>query len=215
MTKTYRTSKAYVNQHNYFKGPQSFGHDQDENYAEFEADGFLQLNGTATVWDDLRFSATGINPAGAVGPMTFDSTNIGFLASPSATQTIAIIAQMPHSWKIGSTIYPHIHWEPVTTHVGNVLWRMEYKWTNIGGTEPGSWTPLDKLSATDGIAYKHQLSAFGPVVGTGKTLSSIITIKISRIGGDGTDTFTGDALLKEFDIHYEMDSLGSRQEYIK
>jgi len=29
------------------------------------------------------------------------------------------------------------------------------------------------------------------------------------------DTYTGNALFKEFDIHYEMDTLGSRTELIK
>jgi hypothetical protein len=147
--------------------------------------------------------------------MTFDTANIGFLASPSATQVIAIIAQMPHSWKLGSTIYPHIHWMPITTNTGSVLWHIEYKWTNVFATESGTWTTLDILSPADGIAFKHQLSSFGGISGEGKYLSSILTIKISRIGGDGTDTYTADALLKEFDIHYEMDTLGSRQEYIK
>lgn len=168
-----------------------------------------------TVWDDLRFPSISINPAGAPGPMSFDTTNIGFLAAPAATQMIAIVAQMPHAWKIDSNVVPHIHWMPTTTNTGSVLWRMEYKWTSIFETESGSWTTVDVLTAADGIAFKHQLSSFGPISGQGKGLSSILTIKISRIGGDVSDTYTGDALLKEFDIHYEMDSHGSTREYIK
>lgn len=209
MYKTYNSSKSYVNRQNYFKGPQGFGYNTDDNYSLFEEDGSLSMHGTATVWDDLRFPATAINPAGAASAMTFDQTNIGFLASSGATQVIVVIAQMPHSWKMGSAIYPHIHWEPTNTNTGSVLWRMEYKWTSIFETESGSWTTLDVLSPADGVAFKHQLSNFGAVSGEGKGLSSLITIKISRIGGDGTDTYNTDALLKEFDIHYEMDTLGS------
>jgi hypothetical protein len=36
-----------------------------------------------------------------------------------------------------------------------------------------------------------------------------------RIGGDGTDTYTGNALLKEFDIHYQIDEIGSKDEFTK
>jgi hypothetical protein len=185
------------------------------NYTEFESDGTMVANGTATTWEDLRFPATAINPAGAPSAMVFDTTNIGFTAGAGGTQVIAIIGQMPHSWKVGSDIHPHIHWEPITTNTGDVLWRLEYKWTNIGDTEPANFTTVDVLDAGDGTALKHQLASFTALSGAGKTLSSILSMKISRIGGDGTDTFTGDALLKEFDIHYESDTLGSRSELSK
>lgn len=166
-------------------------------------------------WEDLRFPATAINPLGAASPMTFDTTNIGFTAGPSGTSVIAIIGQIPHAWEVGTSIYPHVHWSPTTTHTGNVLWRLEYKWTNIGDTDAGSFTPVDVLDAGDGTAFKHQLASFGEVSGTGKTISSMLIMRVSRIGGDGTDTYTGDALLREFDIHYKMDAIGSTTETSK
>ena len=166
-------------------------------------------NSWSTFWEDLRFPATGINPTGAVGPMTFDTTNIGFLAAAASTQSIAMIAQMPHSWKEGTLIYPHIHWEPTTAGAGNVLWGMDYKWTNVGETEPVAWTTTGVVSAAGG-AFKHQIASFPALDGSGKTISSILSIKIYRVGGDTLDTYGADALLKEFDIHYESDELGSR-----
>ena len=178
------------------------------NYVEIAADGSITLHGTATSYDDLRFPATAINPAGAPSAMTFDTVNIGFSAANGQTQVIAIIAQMPHEWKAGSTIEPHVHWQPTSTNTGSVLWRMEYKWTNIEDTEPGAYTVLNALDPADGITFKHQYASFGGISGAGKTASSILTILISRIGGDATDTYTGAALLKEFDIHYEIDKLG-------
>lgn len=210
---TFASSKAYVNKDNFFKGPQYFGLDDD--YLEIKENGTLRLYGTATVWEDLRFPATGINPAGQVSSMVFDTTNIGFTAGPGSTQSIAVIAQMPHSWKVGSTIAPHIHWEPTTTNVGNVVWQLEYKWTSINATEPGAWITDPITVASGGVAFKHLIAPFAHIDGEGQGLSSIISIKISRLGGNGADTYTGDALLKEFDIHYEIDSLGSNLEYIK
>jgi hypothetical protein len=191
-----------------------FGSD-DVNFSQFETDGTLVFNGDATVWEDLRFPATAINPAGAANAMVFDTANIGFTAGAPGIQAIAILGQMPHAWKVGSDIYPHIHWQPTTTNTGNVLWRMEYKWTNINDTEPGSFTTVEILDAGDGTAFKHQLVGFGAISGIGKTLSSQLSIKISRVGDNVTDTYTGDTLLKEFDIHYEIDTLGSRTELTK
>jgi hypothetical protein len=166
-------------------------------------------------WEDLRFPATAINPPGAATAPTYDTTNIGYSFSASLTNVLGIIAQLPHSWKTGTSIYPHIHWMPTNTNTGDVLWRMEYKWTNIMDTDSGSWTTLDKLSAGGGTAYKHQMASFDVIDGTGKTISSIITIKLSRIGGDGSDTYNANALLKEFDIHYRQDGVGSDEEKSK
>ena len=166
-------------------------------------------------WDDLRAPATAINPPGAASDPTFDATNIGWLFDAGSTEILLIIMQMPHSWKLGSEIRPHVHWEPTSTNTGNVYWRMEYKWTNTDDTEAGTYTTINMLDAGDGTAYKHQLASFDPISGTGKTLSSLLSIKLSRIGGDATDTYTGDALLKEFDIHYQVDGYGSRQELVK
>lgn len=185
------------------------------NYVKFESDGTLQFNGTATVWEDLRFPATAINPTGAPSPMTFDTTNIGFSAAASGTQVIAVVGQMPHAWKQGSSIVPHIHWSPTSTDTGSVLWRLEYKWTNINDTESGSFTTVDVLDPGDGTTLKHQLASFGSISGTGKTLSSALVMKISRIGGDASDTYADAALMREFDIHYEIDTIGSRSEYVK
>jgi len=184
------------------------------DYFEIGSNGFVTLKGSARAWEDLRFPATDINPAGAVGPMTFDTTNIGFTASASATTSIAVIAQLPHSWAEGTDIHPHIHWEPTTTDTGNVLWTIAYRWTNIDGTEPG-WTFINVLDAGDGTAFKHQFIDLPSISGSGKTVSSILSIIVSRSGANSQDTYADDALLKEFDIHYQVDGFGSRTELTK
>lgn len=166
-----------------------------------------------TVWDDSRAPASTISIFGLGTDPSFDSTNIGYLFDSSSTETLYIIMQIPHSYKEGSNIRPHIHWEPTDTNTGYVTWQMEYKWTNIDDTEAVSFTTISIDSNGDGTAYKHQVAPLPEIDGTGKKISSILSIKLSRLGG--SDTYTGDALLKEFDIHYQINSLGSREEYIK
>jgi len=178
------------------------------NYTAFEADGTMIMSGSATVWEDLRFPATAINPVGAPSPMGFDTTRIAFTAATGQTQTIAVVAQLPHSWKIGSTIYPHVHWQPTTTNTGSVLWRIEYKWNDLNTVEPANFIPLDVSQVASGSAYMHQLIGWTISGSAISNISSLLTILVSRIGG--SDSYTGTALLKEFDIHYEVNTLGSR-----
>ena len=160
----------------------------------------------APFYEDLRFPATPglLNPA--VAKPDYDYTNIGYLFDPTSLESIYIIAQMPHDWVTGSTIYPHVHWMPTTTNTGNVFWAIEAKWTNINDTDAGSVSTYSGLDAGDGTAYKHQYFELGlGIAGTGKTNSSIISIRVFRFANHASDTYTGDALLKEFGIRYLKD----------
>jgi hypothetical protein len=185
------------------------------NYTQFEADGTFKKVGDATVWDDLRFPASAVRVNPATLKPDFDETNIGYSFDAAARETLLIIAQMPHSWKMGSDIVPHVHWQPLSDATGKVYWEMAYKWTNINGVEAAGWATVNILSLAAGATGTHQIASFGNVSGADKTLSSIISIKLARVGNAATDTHASEALLKEFDIHYEIDTLGSREEYVK
>jgi len=169
----------------------------------------------AAQWEDLRFPAAGINPAGSAAPPTVDTATGRLSFAPGAINVIAFQAQMPHAWLEGSSIEVHVHWSPSNTDNKRVLWRFEYKVANIGETFPGAFTPIDTLDNADGIADKHQLHDIGMIAMVGKTLSCMLLCKLTRVGTDATDDFTGDALLCEIDFHHQVNTLGSRQETIK
>lgn len=98
-------------------------------------------------------------------------------------------------------------------------------------TPPGSRTggrvidELAPLLQSTGKAFTYdshsplvdlaQITSFAEIDGTGKKASSMLVMKLSRIGGDGSDTYTGDALMVEFDVHYESDGHGTQSEFIK
>jgi hypothetical protein len=50
---------------------------------------------------------------------------------------------------------------------------------------------------------------------SGHTVSSIVVWKLERVGDDDADTYTGTARFLELDFHYQSDTEGSRQEYVK
>lgn len=168
---------------------------------------------TGPRWEDLRFPAQVINPTGAAADPDIDSDDGSLLFDAGGTETIVGMAQLPHGWDAGTGIRPHIHWSPTNTNTGNVYWRLEYEVMNINGTYTASLTTDNKLDAGDGTTEKHQVCGFTEIAMTDFTESCIMKWKVSRIGGDGTDTYDADARLLEFDIHYKVNKLGSLREH--
>lgn len=164
-------------------------------------------------WDDLRAPATAINPIGPVSAPSPDATTPGLLFEAGKDQMIYIVMQLPHTWKMGTSIYPHIHWEPATNNIGTVKWQLSYRWRNHGATA-AALTDLTLLTlTTGGVANVLRYDAFDTISGDTKDISSMLQIALSRTGT--ADSFTGSARLLEFDIHYQVDSRGSRQERSK
>lgn len=174
---------------------------------------------TPDLWDDLRFPAQGINPAGGAQPPAVDTADPfagTLLFEASATNIITGVAQMPHTWKEGSAIEPHIHWCPTSNGAGDVAWRFSYQVANRQATFPGSLTSAGiVVDAADGTTNKHQFHDFPTIDMTGKTISAMIVWKLERVGGDLSDTYAGNARFLELDFHYQKDSEGSRQEQAK
>jgi len=192
------------------------------NYLQLKQTGRLEGFDNTTryhsSWDDLRFPVTAINPPGAVSDPTFDTTNGTLLFGATGTDVIYVIAQMPHSWKEGTAVVPHVHWYKTTSAAGNVLWRLEYKKFPIGAVGDADFTAIDQATPaiSDGnVALTHALTSFGEIDMTGLTLSDMLLMKVSRIGDNAADTYGADAALMEFDIHYQIDGLGSQQEFTK
>lgn len=166
------------------------------------------------MWDDLRAPANAINPAGVVSPATV-STVDGCLIFAKGQACVAWF-QLPHAWKVGSDISPHIHWCKTTSASGAVNWRIKYKWFNIGTVDPGlSALTAGSVGISDAnTANSHALYEFPDLSGAGKTISSMVCVYLERVN-DGNDTYAADVNLYEIDIHYQIDSLGSDLEYTK
>lgn len=184
------------------------------NYSEFEADGTLKFNGTATVWDDLRTPVQNLivpatkNPAwGAFNggqALFFDATTVA-----GNQEEVYFSLQMPHSWKEGSTsLVPHVHVSSTAGSPGNTRWALAYTWANIGSTFQAPTTVFAIQPDMDTL--KHTVADFTAISGAGKTIGSMLICKLYRNGASTLDTYPEDAVLLEFDMHYEIDTVGSR-----
>lgn len=172
-----------------------------------------------TVWDDLRVPVSSIKRIGNSDPdwETFLDGTYALAFDKSVDQEVAFFVQIPHSWKLGTDLHPHVHWSPSDTDTGSVTWKLEYTIADITGTF-GSTTTMSVTDAADGTAYKHQYADLGDIDMSGYTdtgdVSIILICRLYRDVDDGDD-YDADAFLHEIDFHFEKDTIGSRQETSK
>ena len=189
----------------------------------------LQLSDT--VWDDLRVPALSTragaskipgltkfldNGAGSQGILTrvFDKSN---------EEELYFALQLPHAWKQGTSVYPHVHWLPVSDGAANavVSWGLEYSIAKINDVFPFSVIIYGNAHAHGGdlIAKTHYMTDIGSGISMAgiASVSPMIVCRVFRdaTGTGLTDDYTADVALLEIDFHYEIDSLGSNSIHTK
>ncbi len=208
-------------------GASTFGDGGATDYSQFEADGTLEFNGAATVWGDYVTPLGPNNWRGVANNPTLTQLftdgagSQGVYAFVFSDGNEAIITiQMPHNWKEGTTIQPHIHFMCRTdvTPADNFGIEFEYNWANLGDDFAANST-LTTVDISTGVNTNnnHRLEANVTVAGidgTGKTISSILLCRIKRVAAD-SDNYLGGIAILDFDVHYEIDTIGSRQELVK
>lgn len=175
-------------------------------------------------WEDLRTPANATKTGNAKIP-TFDTLRDGllcYLFADADTEQLYFNVQLPHSCRLNSSIYPHIHWAPMINGGAGekVSWGLEYSWSDVGEVIGASTTiyanehvPADSSL----VQYKHYKTLFTALTGAGSSISSMLICRLFRDGnGAGlTDDYTGEPAFLEFDFHVIMDSPGSRQQLAK
>ncbi len=189
-----------------------------------EADGTIRYDSSATVWEDLRVTldkgqtsaSLGFLPGASAGP------EIWYFRNASGVDAMSFTVQLPHSWKVGTKIYPHIHWTPNTSASGNVEWNLDYTWANFDAVTPQVFptTTTSTVVATGPFTAGIHLitpltTANVGIDATGKKVSSVLVCRIWRDSNHVSDTYNANAGGVSIDFHYEMDTFGSRSEYSK
>jgi hypothetical protein len=172
------------------------------------------LEYTDVVWEDLRFSLTQTRRGASLKP-AMDYTNVGLLfEQDAAADKLYIVAQFPHERKLGATVKPHLHWQQASATLP--VWKMDYKWVINGEAVPALFTEgiepsvVETFDYTTGnLAQISQWAALTPP--EGDNVSTMLLIKLYRDDSTAPETVLG----FEFDIHYQIDTPGSKQEYVK
>jgi len=199
-----------------------------DNYLNIDSGGRVLLEGTAQTWEDLRIIPGAFQFPGVADP-TLESWQPGGSGATfkvykfKKDDEVHFTCQIPHNYKEGSDIKPHIHWTPCdrgNEENGNAVgWKIDYLWANQNTAFAASAT-IDLTDNCSGTDDQHELTDSGTITGTGKTISSILVIRLYRSDTGDDDTWVGataalSPAILEFDLHYEIDSLGSDLELTK
>jgi len=192
----------------------------ETNYTKIKSNGEILLYGDATVFEDLRVPVTSTKRGGTKDPAFSIVKNNGsasqgvfaYWFDNSTEEELYLIVQMPHSWKEGSQVYPHIHWT-IDSDLGsdNVEWGLEYSWASIGNAYGNSsiitaYNPFPAILPV--TSYEHAYTSLPAIDASGQTSSSILLCRVFRNATSSNDTYSGDAALLEIDFHYEIDRMG-------
>ena len=181
------------------------------------------------IWEDIRVPVTATRKEGSKQPgfgqfKDDGSSSQGVFIDwfdKSTEEELYFAMQMPHSYKFGTDLHAHVHWVPETTGGANELvrWGMEYTFQEINSVF-GNTTLIYSSAVAGGdttmVAGKHYLTELGEI--DGSAIDSVSSMLIGRIFRDAThadDDYDDDAGLLEIDFHYQKDTDGSRQEYVK
>jgi len=192
------------------------------NYTEIETGGTIKFHGDATVFDDVVRDVTNIKVQGTGVSINVAENTLDFTDTAQLNDYAYTNYQIPHGWKVGSTIFPHIHWQQNKDATPN--WLLQYRWQINGENKVTAWTNYSIV--TDVYTYvsgtinqiTHNNGIVPPI---GADISDIIQVRVVRDTDNSStefaavDAYTGDAEVTDVDIHFEKDTLGSREEYIK
>lgn len=192
----------------------TFGTSTSTNVS-IDATNAIKLNGGSTVWDDLFFPfTTGHQGNAGYPPLNVDSLYYSFAVDSvgNDAQYMIYAIQLPHRWLEGSGILePHVHYK-YESAVGTPTFTMKYKWYDIGETTQVGWSWYTMGTTTGTDDKTHQIvDGTGGISCSGHTFSSILIcyVYLSAVSG------TGSCNAWQFDIHYLIDSMGSKDEYAK
>jgi hypothetical protein len=161
-------------------------------------------------WDDLRFPATAINPAGQEAPATINNTDGTLDFAGNADNSIAFQAQLPHSYLNETSLEPHIHVLNSAANPGTTTWILTWRAADVGENFPATWSTATQTFVLEASAVKHQIFGFPAITMTGFGDSAIVLFKLTRAASSqASDTYNAVAKLLEVDIHYQIDNFGS------
>ncbi len=122
--------------------------------------------------------------------------------------------EIPHDYKNGTDLTFHVHWGVNDAPSGTdyVKWELTYSVTRDSVVFPAA-TVIVKETSVD-TQYKCLRSDFTAITGTNFLIGDQFDFTLKRIASAG-DAFSGEALTRTIGFHYQCDTIGSRQEFLK
>lgn len=119
--------------------------------------------------------------------------------------------ELQHDYEEGTDLTFHVHFQIIDAPSGtdNVQWRLTYVMLRDGVTL-SAVTTIDSPDTPVDTQYRAYRSDFAAIDGTNFKIGDQMMFTLERVAADG-DAFSGECLIETAGIHYECDTLGSRQ----
>lgn len=196
-----------------------FGDVNGGNYDEFDEDGFLQFYGDGRAWIDYNFDGASL-ARGATAPdlIAWDTSDILVSAFDGANtlERLSKVVELNHDWAEATVIKPHVHWAPTTADAGSVEWFLQ--WFAVLGTVNTGIATVAVLQAASGVAWAEQRAGFPDItVLAGHLIGTQMGFSLYRDPGAGNpdDDYGADAALLTVGLHVRVNTLGSREVFVK
>lgn len=136
----------------------------------------------------------------------------GYLFSATAMRRILCDFHLGHDIALGTVLYPHVHWCPVTTATGTVRWGIEYSVAK--GHQQGaasvfgpSTTVYVEQTVSAASQYQHfiaEVSLANAIPATNIEPDSVIKMRVFRDAAHANDTFPDSVHAWQADLHYQV-----------
>lgn len=186
--------------------------------------GVVTFEDTGTYWLDEKGQLSSAKIASPSSKVVQDSAESAYYFKDDATPSdyLWVNIQLNHDRKLTSKIYPHLHWWQTSATIPN--WLVSYRWQIQGQVKTTDWSSVPWTThafewTTGTLNQITSFTAITPPSGSG--LSDILQIRIIRDTANasgllaGSDGLAGNVYVNDFDIHKEIDTLGSNTEYSK
>lgn len=179
----------------------------------------LTVNGTFSLatpaYDDVVTPLlTAKTPSGSpavvkqVTAITGSIYQLAFESGKGQDATFSI--QLPHGYKRGTDLYPHLHFICSSASGGDVVFGLEYVTGSLTGVYSSvSTTRYFTNAATSRTSMRMEIHGWDPISGVNLRESSCLFGRIFRPNVAG-DTYPDDVFGISLDVHYQVRSLGSR-----
>ena len=139
-----------------------------------------------------------------------------YLLEFSDTDTLEAFSNfhIPHTWRLGTMIYPHIHFSVQGNNAGTVRWGVEYTVAQRREANTSNYTfqapstlYID-FAIPANSAYSHFVAEAPEgqgIAGTNIDVDSMIMTRVFRQPTNENDTFAGSVWAITADLHIEVD----------
>ncbi len=114
---------------------------------------------------------------------------------------------IPHDWKIGTSLYVHVHWAGDNADTGTVTW--DLNWTYARGYGQQAFPACSSLQVTQahcGVAYGHNIAEMSDAqafVPDGCETDGLLMVATKL----SAQAYTGNVFGFYIDLHYQSDEL--------